>query len=286
MNILVCGLNTYLGKSSLSYLPNDTNKVHGIVRDGNLLTKNLIQPIDVELHNLDVIRYEPNNISFTLPACEVAFYFTQSTELYNSVGANYELLSIRNFIQFSQKNHCNRIVYVGTIYDRKYLQAVERLFQEFQVTYTIILKDIAIGKGTFFEDFILKLLKRRFIYLYKPHKKIQVSPIKLQDLMEWLRSTDWSLHYHNCNIEFKGNQTYEFEELLQLYEERYGDNKKHTVVPIYNKPLAKWCNKFLSGIPYEQYAEYISELCEREEINTLSWNRVVSPIQRLTLESI
>lgn len=286
MNILVCGLNSYLGKSSLLYLQDDNTVVHGIVRDVNLLTKKIKTPIHAQLHNLDMIRYNPDNVSFTLPACEVAFYFTQSPELYDEIGANYELLSIRNFIQFSQRNLCNRIVYIGTIYDRKYLQAIEKLFQEFNVNYTIILKDIAIGEGTSFEDFMLKMLNRRFIYLYKPNKKIEVSPIKLQDLMNWLRTTDWSVQYLNSNIEFKGNQTYELEELMHLYEEKYGKNKRHTIVPIHNKPLVKWCNRYLSGIPYDQYAEYIAELCEREELNTLSWDSVVSPFHRSVIESI
>lgn len=286
MNILVCGLNSYLGKSSLIYLQDDHNLVHGIVRDANLLTKKIKGKVNAQLHNLDVIRYNPDKVTFTLPQCEVAFYFTQSSELYDPVGANYELLSLRNFIQFSQRNACNRIVYIGTIYDRKYLRAVEKLFKETEVNYTIVLKDIAIGQGTSFEEFMRKMLQRRFIYLYKPHKKIQVNPVKLPDLMDWLRKTDWSVQYINTNIEFSGNQTYELEELILLCEEKYGNNKRHTIVPIHNKPLVKWCNKYLSGIPYDQYAQYIVELCEREDLDNFKWKKVTSPIRWSALESI
>src|SRR5690606_38049407 len=71
-----------------------------------------------------------------------------------------------------------------------------------------------------------------------------------------------------------------------LYEEKYGNNKRHTIVPIHNKPLVKWCNKYLSGIPYDQYAQYIVELCEREDLDNFKWKKVTSPIRWSALESI
>lgn len=286
MNILVCGLNSYLGKSSLIYLQDDNNLVHGLVRDADLLTKKINGTINAQLHNVDIVRYNPDRINFSLPPCEVAFYFTQSPELFDSIGANYELLSLRNFVQFSKQNACNRIVYIGTIYDRSYLNAVEKIFKETEVNYTIVLKDIAVGQGTSFEEFMKKMLRKRLIYLYKPHKKIEVCPVILPDLMDWLRKTDWSSQYMNAKIEFTGQRSYELEELILLYEEKYGNNKKHAIVPIHNKPLVKWCNKYLSGIPYDQYAQYIAEICEREDLDSMQWKKVTSPIRWSALESI
>lgn len=286
MNILVCGLNSYLGISSLIYLQDDNNLVHGLVRDADLLTKKINGTLNAQLHNLDIVRYNPDRINFSLPPCEVAFYFTQSPELFDSIGAHYELLSLRNFVQFSKQNACNRIVYIATIYDRSYLNAVEKIFKETEVNYTIVLKDIAVGPGTLFEEFMKKMLRKRLIYLYKPHKKIEVCPVKLPDLMDWLRKTDWSSQYMNAKIEFTGQRSYELEELILLYEEKYGNNKKHAIVPIHNKPLLKWCNKYLSGIPYDQYAQYIAEICEREDLDSMQWKKVTSPIRWSALESI
>lgn len=286
MNILVCGLNSYLGISSLIYLQDDNNLVHGLVRDADLLTKKINGTLNAQLHNLDIVRYNPDRINFSLPPCEVAFYFTQSPELFDSIGAHYELLSLRNFVQFSKQNACNRIVYIATIYDRSYLNAVEKIFKETEVNYTIVLKDIAVGQGTSFEEFMKKMLRKRLIYLYKPHKKIEVCPVKLPDLMDWLRKTDWSSQYMNAKIEFTGQRSYELEELILLYEEKYGNNKKHAIIPIHNKPLVKWCNKYLSGIPYDQYAQYIAEICEREDLDSMQWKKVTSPIRWSALESI
>ncbi|MCA5004771.1 hypothetical protein [Sphingobacterium bovistauri] len=269
MNVMACGLNSYLGKASLRYLQGDTIQIHGLVRDQELLISKLYKPTLAKLYNVDVIRYNPYVVDIHIPDCHVAFYFTQTPELHDAVGANYELLSIRNYIHFAKKNNCNRIVYVSTIYDSRHLSTIEELFTELQMTYTIVLKDVAIGKGTSFEDFMIKMLKNRFIYLYKPTKSITLNPIKIKDLMSWLGSINWSTTYLNKYIKFEGTQSFQIEELMKMYQNHLAKGNKHHIITIQNKTFAKICNKYFSGIPYNTYADYISELIDHSKINNI-----------------
>lgn len=279
MNIVVCGLNSYLGKASLHYLVNDSFQVHGLVRDQELLISKLKAPTSAKLYNVDIVRYNPYGLNITIPDCKVAFYFTQTPELYDIVGANYELLSIRNFIHFAKRNNCNRIVYVGTIYDRRYLSAIQQLFEELEVTYTIVLKDVAVGKGTAFEEFVYKMLKNRFIYLYKPTDNVSFNPIRLKDLMSWLATVDWNGNYINQYVQFQGPKKIEIEEVIGMYEQLSDTGKKHKIIPIHNKRIANILNKYLAKVPYEMYAQHIAELSNRDDlvnVETVNSNSIQS----------
>ena len=266
MNVITCGLNSYLGKASLHYLYDVNFQTHGIVRDQNLLISKLKIPTQTQLYNFDIVRYTPHSINLSLSACKLAIYFTQTPELNDIVGANYELLSIRNFIQFSKRNNCNRIIYVGTIYDRKFLSEIEKLFIEFEVNFTIILKDVAIGEGTSFNDFMDKMLKNKIIFLYKPQKNVSFSPIHLEDFMNWIKSVDWNSNYSNEYVEYTGANRMEIEQVMNLYQDNLSAHKKHKIIPIANKRIAKIFNKYFSGVSYDQYAEYISEIIDRSDI--------------------
>jgi hypothetical protein len=266
MNVITCGLNSYLGKASLHYLSDVNFHTHGIVRDQNLLISKLKRPTQTQLYNFDIVRYTPHSINLSIPKCELAIYFTQTPQLNDIVGANYELLSIRNFIQFAKNNECNRIIYVGTLYDRKFLSEIERLFIELEVNFTIILKDVAIGEGTSFNDFMDKMLQNRIIFLYKPQKIISFNPIHLQDLMNWIKNVNWASNYSNEYIEYIGSTRMEIEQVMNLYQANLSHKKKHKIIRITNKRIAKICNKYFSGISYDQYAEYINEIIDRSDI--------------------
>lgn len=269
MNVIVCGLNSYLGRACLQYLASDDFHIYGIVRDQTLLKNKLNFTTTAKLYNFDIVRYQPSGLNLQLPPADFAMYFTQTPELNDVVGANYELLSIRNFIQFCQKNNCRRILYAGTLYDRKHIHAIEKLFQEFNIQYTIVLKDVAIGPGTAFEDFMVKMLNHKLIYLYKPINKIMLHPITLKDLMEWWRTVDWKVNYINEVVAYRGPNHVEIEEVMHFYQEKHSKNKKHTIIPIANRYVARLLNKYLSGVSYDQYIEYLNEITDRTEIEDI-----------------
>lgn len=269
MNILVCGLNSYLGKACLQHLASEETHIHGIIRDQSLLKSKLNFQTKAHLYDFDFVRYNTNGIELQIPQVDFAIYFTQTPELNDVVGANYELLSIRNYIQFCLRNNCRRIVYLGTLYDKKHVNAIQTLFCEFNIHYTIILKDIAIGSGTSFENFMSKMVKHKYIYLYKPIKKIILYPISFKDLMEWIRAVDWKKYYINEIIAFRGPSKMEIEDVMQLYQQKLSYPKAHSIIPISNRFVAKFLNKYISGVSYEQYIEYANEISDREELDNI-----------------
>lgn len=286
MNVMVFALNSYLGKACLEYLPSEDFTIHGIVRDQNLLRSKLLQETKAHLYNLDIFKFDFYSSNLTFPPCDVAFYFTQTPDLYDLLSLRYELLSLRNYIQLAKFNNCNRIVYVGAIYDRKHLRSIEKLFEEFNIQFTIILKNVAVGKGTSFEDFMQKMLKNKFIYLYKPAKSIKLKPITLKDFMGWLKIVDWKTQYIDQYVEYCGAESMELEKVMEMYQEKYSTNKKHLVVPLSNKYLAQFCNKYLSGVSYEQYIEYIVETLDRSDIEQIPFITCSSPSHTILEEYI
>src|SRR5690606_33778410 len=120
MEVLVCGVNSYLGRASVSCLQEDGYNVHGLVRDIRLLSYNTPEPITADIAVVDLIKKGTEYENFSLSQLDLSFYFTQIPDLDDKIAIQYELLSLRHFILLSQRNGCNRIIYVGRTYDKNY----------------------------------------------------------------------------------------------------------------------------------------------------------------------
>lgn len=257
MNLLLCGLNSYLGRAGLTYLSGGGYNVYGIVRDLDLLKRKMGESIDARLYSVDLIKKGEAFYRFGIEELDLSIYFAQIPNQRDELGVQYELLSLRNFIFLSQRNGCNRIVYVGRTYDKAYLKAVEALFVELGVVYTILLKDLAVGLGSSFDLFMHEALENKRMYLYSRLGDMKFRPIILSDLFSFIKKVNWKDSFIYQCLEFGGEQIMTINELIQWYINKRGCAGHYKVFSIPHKRLSIWLNKLLYGVDSEIYDDYL-----------------------------
>lgn len=273
INLLLCGLNSYLGRAALLHLPDNEYRVFGVVRDIELLKGKVKEDINASVFSVDLIKKGEAFDCFHVGDLSLSIYFAQIPDQQDTIGIQYELLSLRNFVFLSQRDGCNRIIYVGRSYDKRYIKAVEELFLELNVDYTILLKDLAIGKGTLLDQFMDKVLKHRLIYLYSSLSTFQFRPILLKDLFSFIKNINWQNSFVRQYVEFGGDRLMDIRELIQLYIKTRGLPADYKLLLIKNKKLATWLNKVLYGIDPEVYKEYIREVSEARVADNTIWQQ-------------
>lgn len=271
MEVLVCGLNSYLGRASISCLQGDGYNVHGLVRDVDLLTYNTHLSITAAITAVDLIKKGVAYEHFSLSELDLSFYFTQIPDLDDSIAIQYELLSLRHFILLSQRNGCNRIIYVGRTYDRNRLQDIRSLFVELGVDYTIVLKDIALGVGTSFDRYVMKTLAHKYVFLFNPTGKIKFCPFELQDIFRWIKKVPWKDRFIQEEIEFGGAQVWELKDFLLERIKTQELKDVYKIVSIRSKSLVRFLNKSLYGICQDNYNGYILNVANGNYADNSKW---------------
>lgn len=287
MNLLLCGLNSYLGRAGLTYLPGKGYNIYGIARDVDLLKRKIGVTLDATLHSVDLIKKGNAFYSFSIEEVELSIYFSQIPNQRDQLGIQYELLSLRNFIFLSQRNGCNRIVYVGRNYNKIYLKAVEALFVELGVVYTILLKDLAVGLGSSFDLFMEEVLRNKRMYLYSRLGDVKFRPIILSDLFLFIKKVNWKDSFVCQRLEFGGEQVMTINDLIQWYINNRGGADYYKVLSISNKRLSIWLNKMLYGIDSEIYDDYLQGVLGGGEADNSLWQEQVDfkpqPIKESTI---
>lgn len=284
MNLLLCGLNSYLGRAALSFLPDAAHKVFGLVRDVDLLKRKMSADFNATIFPVDLIKKGKSFDDFHIEGLDLSIYFAQRPNEKDGLSVQYELLSLRNFIFLSKRGGCNRVVYVARAYDTGYLKAVEDLFQELGVTYTILLKDLAVGSGSSFERLMDEMLKNRLIYLYSKLGNIKFKPILLSDLFSFIKKVNWQDSFICQWIEFGGERIMDMNELIQCYITQRGVQMDYRVFSVPSKKLAIWFNKLLYGIDSQLYNDYLLGISGTRVTDNTVWQEQVDfatiPIER------
>lgn len=233
---------------------------------------------------VDLIKKGEAFDNFHIKDLDLSIYFAQIPDQRDELGDQYELLSLRNFIFLSQRDGCNRIIYVGRAHDKRRLEAVEILFKELGVQYTILLKDVAIGRGTSFEQFVQHLLKHRVIFLYDRLCHVQIRPVLLRDLFAFIKKINWQNDFVCRYLEFRGKRLMTINELIGLYIQARRANTYYKIVPIRNRALARCLNKLLYRMDSQVYDECMFDMGKPCVAENSSWQQQVEfaavPIER------
>lgn len=284
MNLLLCGLNSYLGRAALSFLPDAEHNVFGLVRDVDLLKRKVNTDINATVFSVDLIKKGKSFDDFHIQRLDLSIYFAQIPHQKDQLGIQYELLSLRNFIFLSQRNGCSRIVYIARAHDTGYLKEVEDLFLELGVQYTILLKDLAVGVGSSFERLIDEMLKNRLIYLYSKLGNVKFKPILLSDLFSFIKKVNWQESFICQWIEFGGERVMDMNELVRWYITRRGVQMDYKVFSVPSKKLAIWFNKLLYGIDSQLHDDYLLGTMGAQVTDNTLWQGQVDfvtiPIER------
>ncbi|MCT1532978.1 hypothetical protein M3B46_18390 [Sphingobacterium daejeonense] len=219
MEVLLSGLNSYLGKRAMSNLSKEDFNVHGIVRDLDLFKSRLFEKITATLDKVDLLRKGKEFDSFKIDSgIGLAIYITHVPTLGEYVNLNLELITLRNFIELTKLNGGRRIVYIARLMDKPYINEVEALLKASDITYTIVLKNLAIGKGSVLDKYMHQLINGKYLPYDKFFANVKFNPISSLDLLRWIYNVDWDKNFINETIEIGGSSTVTVQEMYRLYK--------------------------------------------------------------------
>ncbi|WP_099371641.1 hypothetical protein [Sphingobacterium sp. 1.A.5] len=219
MEVLLSGLNSYLGKRAMSNLSKEDFNVHGIVRDLDLFKSRLFEKITATLDKVDLLRKGKEFDSFKIDSgIGLAIYITHVPTLGEYVNLNLELITLRNFIELTKLNGGRRIVYIARLMDKPYITEVEALLKASDITYTIVLKNLAIGKGSVLDKYMHQLINGKYLPYDKFFANVKFNPISSLDLLRWIYNVDWDKNFINETIEIGGSSTVTVQEMYRLYK--------------------------------------------------------------------
>lgn len=217
--MLLSGLNSYLGKRAMSNLSKEDFNVHGIVRDLDLFKSRLFEKITATLDKVDLLRKGKEFDSFKIDSgIGLAIYITHVPTLGEYVNLNLELITLRNFIELTKLNGGRRIVYIARLMDKPYINEVEALLKASDITYTIVLKNLAIGKGSVLDKYMHQLINGKYLPYDKFFANVKFNPISSLDLLRWIYNVDWDKNFINETIEIGGSSTVTVQEMYRLYK--------------------------------------------------------------------
>jgi hypothetical protein len=102
--------------------------------------------------------------------------------------------------------------------DKPYITEVEALLKASDITYTIVLKNLAIGKGSVLDKYMHQLINGKYLPYDKFFANVKFNPISSLYLFRWIYNVDWDKNFINETIEIGGSSTVTVQEMYRLYK--------------------------------------------------------------------
>ncbi|KGE13563.1 hypothetical protein [Sphingobacterium deserti] len=268
MDILISGLNNYVGQRSVSLMADEETNVYAITRNIKLFEKRLFEPVRAKLYEADLLKTEVE-ADLPIPKIDAAFYFTQVPTLHDIVNLKMELLFLRNFIHILKTKNCSRLVYVARLIDKICIQVILDLFEEFNMDYTIVLKNSVVGQGSLIDRVFKNIAKRKFIFYSQRYANRVFQPLGAHDLIRWLKRMLHISAFHYKVLEVGGEEEYSFLKIFDCY-------KQLELIPsgqrIVNVPgwLVKFMYQYKLDISSTDYAE-LSRIIQSDNRTGNTW---------------
>lgn len=216
MDILISGLNNYVGRRCTSLMADEDFRLFAITRNKKLFEKRMSDPIRAQIFEVDLLKGDMSN-DIGIPYIDASFYFTQVPALDDIINVRVELLGLRNFIRLIKRLNCNRLVYVARLMDRQCLQPILDLLEEFQVDYTVVLKNIVVGKDCLLYNIYQQMSGRKIVFYSKQYGGGLFQPIGIHDFVRWLKAILHVPNFH-CNVvEVGGGEAISTVDLYRIY---------------------------------------------------------------------
>jgi hypothetical protein len=281
--VLICGLNNYLGRRAVAHFANDEINVTAITRNTTLFFSRLKEPPTAKLHAVDLVRRSGDFESFKIANLEAAIYFAQAPTLNDAVNIKLEIIALQNFIELVKRQSCWRIIYVARLMDRKYLQPVIELFNTQGIQYTIVLKNCTVGKGSMLDNIFKVLEKQRVVVYVNKIAKLKFQPIAALDVIRWLQSMLAIEAFVDRIIELGGPTIMNFRDFFQVYG-RFSPKHIHPRTLSLPKQLVKFIFTKLYKVNGENFEEFRHVIRHENVVDNTVWQQYMpfelTPIER------
>ncbi|MGJ1284907.1 hypothetical protein ACR79P_14465 [Sphingobacterium spiritivorum] len=280
--VLICGLNNYLGKRAAAHLANQELHVTAITRNTELFYSRTPEPVTAELYPVDLIRRTGDYDHFQIKHLDAAIYFAQVPTLNDAVNIKMEMVALRNFIELVRRQSCWRITYVARLMDKKHLRPIIDLFNAQHIQYTIVLNNCAVGMGSMLDN-IFKVLEQQKVVAYVGRiAKIRFQPIAALDVIRWLQKMLKMDVFTDKVIELGGPSVVSFRDFFNLYA-RFSPDQAPPRTLILPKPLVKAIFTKLYDINGEDFEEFRQVIRYEDIVDNQHWQQLM-PLELTPLE--
>ena len=101
--------------------------------------------------------------------------------------------------------------------DKPFISVIRSILEKAEITFTIILKNLAIGKDSVLDRYMRQLLQSKYLPYDSSFANVKFSPISALDLLRWIYNVDWNKNFINTQIEIGGPRTLTVQEMFRLY---------------------------------------------------------------------
>jgi len=273
MEVLVSGLNTYLGRRAASRLANEKMQVTGLVRNINLFKQRTFEPLSARLIQVDLLKKTDALQAFSMEGLELAFYFTQVPDLSDRLNLKLELMALKNYIELVRRNKCIRIVYVARLMDVQSVDMIRSLFEQFRIKYTIVLKNTIVGRQSLL-DKIFKVLSTQKVKLYlESIAKIKFKPMTSLDFIRWLQEMPWENQFIGQVLTVGGEREMSFMDLFNIYSVQHPKGTSQVKLPL-PKFIYKMIYTKIYGLHAEDFDEYRRIIRYEYPADNSAWQKV------------
>jgi len=274
MEVLISGLNSYLGRAAVTLLAEGDFKVTALTRNLQLLQSVVLDTITARVKEVDLLRKGKSFDSFYMPVMDYAYYFTQVVDLSDEIHLRMELISLNHFVELVKRNNCKRIIYIARLKDADLLSPIIDLFLKNEIDYTIVLKSSAIGNGTLMDQFY-KMISEKPVIIYDAEiADKEFSPLSLRDLIRWLREMPWKDHFIGKTITIGGDKVFTYRKLFFFYA-KYLQVKTSRARIALPQTLTKVAYKNIYRMSAESYDEFLKVMLAEFPVDNSDWNRVL-----------
>lgn len=271
MNILITGLNNYLGKRLAHYLANEGNQVFCLVRNEThfLNTMN-------EQPNITVIRGDLVKEKFA-PAIpyymDVAIYLSQDSAEWNEQYRDLELLSLNHFIKQARRTNCDHLVYITRL-RTPFVSQVKQLLIGSYIHHTIIRMSNIIGRESILMQMMKKISSKLMIVINDRLSKFKSQPIALVDLLTYINFLLLNPIAFNQQYDIGGPDVLSYKEMLASYLKVNKLKRKIITVPSVSNELSAIMISLTTGVSVSAaraYGENITSdlLCADNRIHEI-----------------
>src|SRR5690606_19917436 len=154
MNILLTGINNYLGKELALFFLEREYQLTCLVRNETSFLSSLATKSNLSLIHGDLIREKfsdrfPDNI-------DVAFYFSYYVAEQGEIYHELELLSLQNYIKKMRRANCSHLIYVMPLRSPVH-NDIKKILKESYIPYTIVRTSNIVGKNSLLMEIFEKI---------------------------------------------------------------------------------------------------------------------------------
>lgn len=216
MNILITGLNNYLGEKLASYFAEQGDHVFCLVRSKVLFTKKIASNPNITVVEGDLFR---EKYALEMPSeIDVAFYLNRELADKGGIHRDMEIISVQNYVKKLRRISCQHFVYMSRMRS-PLAEEVAQLLRQSYIPYTVVRTSNIIGKGSLLMDIMGRIASKFFIVSTSQIAKSQCQPIALADVLCYLRLMMLNPEVFNKKFDMGGPDSLSYKEMIQRYLE-------------------------------------------------------------------